>query len=179
MARVERERAFFGLAARETNCRCFDTVVDRVAQQVAERRFEEIEDVAIHLSRFAHQLPAHLLAKRARDVAHHARQTAGAVAERAHPALQRGIVKLLRQMRRAAVEALQIGQALGEQMLRFCGEAAQFFERGVCARIELQIGKCFVQLIQRTRAVTLDTLDAQHRLREGFEPARFDQRFAG
>ena len=155
MAGVERKRAFFGLAAREAHRGRFDAVVDRVAQHVAERRFEQIENVAVDLSRFADQLPAHLLAERARDVAHHARETAGAVAEGAHPALQCGVVKLLRQVGRAAVEAFQIGEALGEQMLRLCREAAQFFERGVRARVELQVGERFVQLIERARAVAL------------------------
>jgi hypothetical protein len=92
MAGFQDQRGFSRLAICEALFGRFDTMVERVAQQMAERRVEHIEDVAIDLRRFADDRKAHPFAERAREVTHDARIGVGRVAERAHPALQRFVV---------------------------------------------------------------------------------------
>ena len=64
----------------------FQPMVQRIADQVIERRFEPVEDVAIDPGRLTHHLELRLLAKLPSDVADQAREAADAVGQGPHPA---------------------------------------------------------------------------------------------
>ena len=60
-------------------------MVHRIAQQMRQRRFESLENVAVHLGIFASHFQARFLPKRAGQITHHARKTSDTFAERTHP----------------------------------------------------------------------------------------------
>src|SRR5436190_18456713 len=99
---------------------------------MSERRFEFREHVAIHLRRLAADLEAYLLSERMRDVANHARKAGDHVGERTHAARDRFIVHALRQLTRALVEQLQVGEPLRDVLLTLDGGAKRVGQR--CAR---------------------------------------------
>jgi hypothetical protein len=141
-------------------------------------RVEHVENVAVHLGRFADHREAHPLAERTRQVAHDARIHVRRVAERAHPALQRLVVQLLRKVGAAPVEAIQLVDLRIQLMLQLAERAAHAVERFGGARVE-RFGEGFVQRVECACGIALRAFDAQHRRGERFQPARFDQRFAG
>jgi hypothetical protein len=77
-----------------------------------------------------------LFVERTRDVADHACKTTGCIDERSHPAFERFVVELLRQVRRAPVVVFQLRQTFAELALRFCVKTADFIECGERAGIE-------------------------------------------
>ncbi len=177
VARLQRDARLGRLAASHAQLGGLDAVVERVAQQVAERRVEHVEQVAIDLGGFADDRETHPLAQRTRQVAHHARIGAGGVAERPHPALQRLVVELLGDMAAAPLEAVELVDAGRERALQVVHHLPHLVERGLAPGVEI-VGQAFVERVERARRVALRAPDAQHRIGEGLEPARFDQRFA-
>ena len=73
--------------------RRFAAVIDRVSQQVRQRRFQALQDVAVHLRVLAGDFQPRLLAQRARQIAHHARKSRNAIPKRPHPGPQHFQVK--------------------------------------------------------------------------------------
>ena len=82
MARFDAHSTHHGFACCQARLGGLDTVVDRVPQQVIQRRFEALEHVPVDFGGLAMKLELHLTIELTRDVAHHARQAVYAVAER-------------------------------------------------------------------------------------------------
>ena len=95
----------------------FAAVIHGVAQQVRQRAFQPLQDVAVHLGIFADDFEPHLLAQGAGQVAHHARETANAIAEGPHARAQHFQIHALRKVRGAAVEHVQFLHAIGQKLL--------------------------------------------------------------
>ena len=94
---LEPDAALGGLAGGLPLLGAFDAMIDGVAQQMAERRIETFEDVAIDLRRLADDLQPDLLAEAVADVAHHARQRVDPVGEGPHPHLERLVIEAVRE----------------------------------------------------------------------------------
>ena len=86
MPRFEDQLSLRGLARREAHLRRLDTVIDGVAQQVIQRCFELLENVAVHVGGLAANLERHRLAKALGQIPHHAREAVQAIGEGAHAA---------------------------------------------------------------------------------------------
>ena len=71
MGGAQANQAFFRLARQQALFRGFDAVIDRVAQQVSQRRFELFQHVAIDLGFLAFDLQAHLFAQIAPQIPDH------------------------------------------------------------------------------------------------------------
>jgi hypothetical protein len=117
MAGFHADKAIGGLADSVALGRSFATMIHGVAQQVGKRSFQPIEDVPVHLRALSDDFEPHALAESARQIPHHPRKAAGAVGEGAHPCAKHFQIKPVRQMRRAAIEPIQLFQALGEELL--------------------------------------------------------------
>ena len=111
-------------------------MVEGVAQQVPERRFECRQDVAIDLGRLADDLEPRLLAERVGDVADHAWKRLHTVGERPHPAGQRLVVQAVRQVERSAIEHLELDEPLGQELMTLQNGAPHPTERGVALLVE-------------------------------------------
>ena len=103
-------------------------MIHGVAQQVRQRTFQSLQDVAVHLGVLADDFEAHLLAQGAGQVAHHARKAADAIAEGAHARAQHFQIHALGKVSRAAVEHIQLLHSLGQELLAFGDLAAQLVE---------------------------------------------------
>ena len=116
MRGLELDQPFNRLAHRDALVRRFNAVIDRIAQQMSQRRFELFQYVAIHLGLFAVDFQPHLFAKGAAQVTHHSRLTDQHIGKRAHPAGQGGVVEQLRTLpglgayTAAAVAAIAFGR---------------------------------------------------------------------
>src|SRR6185503_3168699 len=115
MPGLETDDALGWLARGETALGRLHSVVDRVAQEVAKRRIEGSQDVAVHARRLARDVEPYGLAQRLAQVAHHARERLNAVREGTHPAGDRFVVESLRQACGATIELLDFGETLCEQ----------------------------------------------------------------
>lgn len=177
MARFEREARFLGLARARARGRLFDAVIERVAQQVAERRIEHFEDVAVDLSRFAIDDETHALAERARQIAHHARPGVGGVAERTHAALQGFVVEALRELGAAPVDAVEVVETFGELAFERAQRRAHVGERGARVGVE-RVAVAFVELAERRQHAALRAAHAQQAVGERTDAARLHQRLA-
>ena len=76
------------LAGRAAIVRHFDAVVECVADQVVERRFEPIEDVAVNAGGLTDDLKPRLLAELTSQVADQTRKPADTIGQWPHPAGQ-------------------------------------------------------------------------------------------
>ena len=129
VARLDPHQALRRLARRLARLRRLDAVIDGVAQQMAERRVELGQNVAVHLRRAADDLELHPPAERAGEIAHHARQALDAVGERPHAAGQRFLVEPMREVDGAPVEHLELGQPLRQELLVLDHAALRLGER--------------------------------------------------
>ena len=84
----------------------FEAVIERVADQMVERRFQPVEDIAIDAGGLADDLEPRLLAQLAGQVADQAREAADAVGQRPHPAGQHFVVQPAGEVLAAASELL-------------------------------------------------------------------------
>ena len=169
--RLARGRAFLGH---------LQAVVQCVAEQVAQRRFELVQNVAVHVGRLAEDFKPDLLAESAGDVAHHPLHAVRAVRERSHAAgdnlaVQPSIqIVGLPGMRLEFLDADdKIAAALRQLRQRFFGGPQQ------SVRPSVRHGQVAVQLFERIRHAVLLLLQSQQGLRERLQPMGFDQRFPG
>ena len=112
------------LSARRRSSDLFAAVIHRVADEVAERRFEFLEDVAVHLRVFADDFKTDFFPERAGKVANHARNASHAFAKRPHAALQNFTIQPVRKICRTAVVHFQIHEAVGQKLAAL----ADFFD---------------------------------------------------
>ena len=82
-----------GLAGRAAFLERLNPMVNGVAQEMAQRRVELDQNVAVHLGGLADDIQSHLLPQRAAQVAHHARKCLNAITERPHAAGERLVVQ--------------------------------------------------------------------------------------
>ncbi len=116
--RLDSEKALGPLAGRAPLFGRFDAVIEGVAEKVAERRLELSENVAIDLRRLSRYFQLHLLAKRAGQIAHKSRKPLHAIAEWAHPAGKGFAVQTMREVHRAAIELIEVGEPIRQQPAR-------------------------------------------------------------
>ena len=100
-----------------------DAVVQRVADQVVERRLEPVEDVAVDAGGLAGDLEPRLLAQLAGQVADQAGEAADAVGQRAHPAGQHLVVQPAGEVLALVRERLERLDRLGQGLQALGGPA--------------------------------------------------------
>ena len=118
--RLEHDRADRRLAGGRAGRRRLDPVVERVADQVRERRLELVEDVAVDTGLLAADLEPHLLAEGAGDVPHQSGKTVDAVGERSHAADDHLVVETIGEVLVApgeALEVLDVSRQGGEELV--------------------------------------------------------------
>ncbi len=152
-------------------------MVERVAQQVGQRRLDLRENVAVHLGLLARHRQAGLLAQLPREVPHHARERLRAVGKwpHAHPA--RVAIQPRRKPRRRAVEAVQLLHARLQEPQALRRLSLRLLQRDPRALVRLR-PEPLAQFFQRSRQLLLPALEPQQTAVEGFQPARLHQRFA-
>ena len=134
MARLQRDGALCWFASRYALLGRFQTVIDRVAQQVVERAFDFGEDVAVHQRVLAVDDQAHFFTQAARQIAHHARKGVHTVAKWPHPQRQHLVQHLLRNAQQAPLIGLQLRQPIAHSGLERCGlfvDGVQLFLDGL------------------------------------------------
>jgi hypothetical protein len=148
VARLQHDAAFFRLAAGAALRRILHGMVDGVAQQVAERRLQLVEHVAIDLGVLADDLQPHALVQFLGEVAHQARQRAGAVGEGTHAAGDRLLVQAARDAAGALVIQLQFLQPLRGVALQLRHAPAQLGQAGVTGLVERHRRQALLQLVK-------------------------------
>ena len=169
-ARLAGARSFLG---------AFDAVIDGVAQQMAERRVELLENVAIDLRAFADDLEPHPLAEIARDVADHAREGADAIGEWPHADHQRLIVEAVREARGLVIGCLELVELLRQKLPAGDEAAAGPRQRGAGAFSSRCRGKAACSVSSAPAVSRCIRFSRSSDWRERPEPARLDERFAG
>jgi len=99
VASFEADCAFGGFAGPLSLLGCFAAVIHSITQEVGQRAFQSLQDVAIHLGILADDFEPHLLADGACEVAHHAGKVADSIAEGPHPGAQHFEIHALRKVR--------------------------------------------------------------------------------
>ena len=154
-------------------------VIDRVADQVRQRRFELLQDVAVHLGAVADDDQPRLLAERPGHVADEPREAVGAVAERAHAAGDDLAVQADVEVFGAGRVVVEVG-GLGIQLLPARGPLAA----GVGDQVgELDrghpAGGGVVRGVEHRREQVVLLLQLEQRRGERRQPPRLNERFAG
>ena len=148
VARFEANGALGGFAGALPLLAGFAAVIHRVAQQVRQRAFQSLQDVAVHLGVLADDFEPHLLAQRAGQVAHHARKAADAIAEGPHARAQHFEIHALRKVGRAAVEHVQLLHPVGQKLLAFGRFAAQLVKLMFRALGQVLFAQPVAQVVQ-------------------------------
>ncbi len=95
MARMDAQSRLGSLALRHSLSRRLNAVVDGVGDQVRDRRFQPLQNVAIDARTLAQHLKPHLLAQLARGITHQPRRSPDALGERPQTPGQNAAVKVL------------------------------------------------------------------------------------
>ena len=148
VAGFEADGALGGFAGALALLGRFAAVIHGVAQQVSERTFQSLQDVAIHLGILADDFEPHLLADGSCQVAHHAGKAADPIAERPHPGAQHFEIHALRKVRGAAVEQVQLLQAVGQKLLAAGHFVGQLVKLLFCAPGQIGFTEALAQVIQ-------------------------------
>ena len=93
MARLQADGPDRRLAGRAAVVRHFETMVQGIADQMVERRFESIEDVAVDAGGLTDDLEPRLLAKLTSQVTDQARKAAYTIGQWPHPAGQHFVMQ--------------------------------------------------------------------------------------
>ena len=176
MSRFNAQHCLRGFALRAPFIGRLDSVVERVAQQMVERRIEARENVAVNRHAFANDLQTRLFAQRTRKVAHRTRQRRGGVGERSHAARKNFVIKLRRSFLAAAN-----GRLDGEEMRDHAFSA--FFNDSARARHQSRVEPSSANLRAQTIEFVFEThehaLEIERLLVNHAQSPRFQHGFAG
>ena len=142
MRGAQANQTFGGLTGQYTLFGGLNTVIDGIAQQVGQGRFEFFQHIAINLGFFALNFQANRLAQRAPQITHHALLPHQHVGKRPHATSQRGVVKQLRTLTRVPAKLIQLSGLLAEQMLRL-------------GHYPPRIGQCLLRFMAQPRVLEL------------------------
>src|SRR5262245_13127401 len=98
MGSFEAYSAFLGFANSQTLFRRFNTMIDRIAYQVAERRLKTLQDIAVYLRGTPNDLKADVLPQPPFNIMHHTRQTLYPVLKGTHTAGDRFAIEAIGQV---------------------------------------------------------------------------------
>ncbi|MNP09988.1 hypothetical protein D3C76_1021180 [compost metagenome] len=115
--RPDSDHSLGRLAGEDAPLRRFDAVVDGIAQQMHQGRFEFLQHIAIDLGFLALDFQAHLLTQRAAQIAHHACLPGQHIGKWTHPAGQRSVIKQLRTLAGLPAELIELYGLLHQHML--------------------------------------------------------------
>ncbi|MCY1178859.1 hypothetical protein D9M73_192320 [compost metagenome] len=117
MGRAQANQTFSRLAGQQALFREFDAVVDRVAQQVSQRRLELFQHVAIDLGLLAFNFQSHLFTQVAPQITDHAHLPGQHIGKGPHATGQRRVVQHLRPLTGMPGELIEFGVLFHEQLL--------------------------------------------------------------
>ena len=101
-------------------------MIDGIAEQVGQRRFQPIEDVPIDLRVFTNDFEPHFLAERTGQVAHHSRKALSAIGKGTHARAQDLEIQAVGKVGGAPIEQIQLLDPLGEEALAIANFMQQF-----------------------------------------------------
>ena len=171
MPGFELDGRFRRFAGSHTLLRRFTAVIHRVAEQVRQRRFQPVKNVAVHLRILADDLEPDLFAKGVRQIAHHAREAPCSVGKRAHSCPQHFEVKPVGKMSRTAVEQIQFLQPFAEIAPGFGSAIEQFTDVSLRLFRRAFLIQQLPQIIERAFHLVVHPLKPLHGLGEGAQPA--------
>ncbi|MNP35810.1 hypothetical protein D3C76_1291590 [compost metagenome] len=153
-------------------------MVDCIAQQMGQRRFELFQHIAVDLGLFTVYLQTHLLAQRAAQVSHHTALAGKHIGKRAHAAGQGCVVQQLRALAGLPAEFVKVGGLLLQDVLGFHQQPlrlGQCFQHRQALAAAFQLG---LQAIEGAHALAVHALEALQGGQIGFEALGLDQRLA-
>ena len=128
VARRQLEDAFRGLSGLLPLGGRFDSVVDGIAQEMIDRSFEPLENVAVDGRGLAGDLQPRGFPERVSKVPGHAWKHRYAVREWPHPAVQNFLIQARRQAGEAAIEQLEFFQTRGHGSLNAGHAIVEFIQ---------------------------------------------------
>lgn len=179
VAGADGDPALGRLAGGEAGFRRLDTVIDGIAQQVGERRFEFFQDIPVDLGAFALDQQAHLLAQRAAQVANHPRLAAKDVGEWPHPRGQRRVVEHLGTLAALPGELVEIGDVLHQHLLAFANQLPRLAEHGLGLRVEGGFLDRLAYHVERAAGAGLQATQALQGIGQRLDALELHQRLAG
>ena len=123
----------------------FQSMIEGVAQEMRQRRFQSFQDFPVHAGGLARDFKADLLVQLPCQIAHHPRESQHPVGKGAHPAGNSLAIKALGQIGRPAREEIHLFEMLGGQLAAFVG-----FPLGL-DQARLQVSETVSFLAQRTQ----------------------------
>ncbi|MNS25626.1 hypothetical protein D3C72_575240 [compost metagenome] len=178
MGRAQANQTFRRLAGQQALLRGFDAVVDRVAQQVSQRRFELFQYVAIDLGLFAFNFQAHLFAQIAPQIPDHPHLPGQHIGKGPHATGQRRVVQHLRPLAGMPGELVEFGVLFHEQLLGLREQAPRILKGFLGLQAQGVILEMHIEILQCAQAVALHALESLHGRQVRFEALRFHQGLA-
>jgi len=175
MRSTQADQALFGLALEQALFRGFDAVVDRVTQQMSQRRFEFFQYIAVDLRLLAFDFQPHLFAKTAPQIPNHAHLTGEHVGKRAHAAGQRGVVEHLCTLAGLPGKFVKLGVLFREQLLRLGQQAPRIFKGFLGFEAQRLFLEMHIEAFQRPQTIVLHAPEALHGSQMRLESLGFDQ----
>ncbi len=167
MAGFQTHRSFLRLTAVPADLPGFDAVIDRVAQKVAERSFEPLQNLAVHRRGLSPHLKPNGFSERLRHVAHHPPESLNAVGKWTHAAVENFVIEAVGEIYESPLEELEVRKARRQSALTFGGLIPQIRQSPGSSFVRRcgwqQIGQtihCLAQLI-------LEALQSAQVRREG------------
>ena len=177
--RLQQNRADRRLPRGLPAVRLFDSVIERIADEVGERCLQLFQDVAVDTGLLATHLQSYLFAEGPRNVADQPREAADAVGEWPHPAGEDFMVQPARKVFGAAREALELlapPREAGEHGGGLLPEDVPYaIPQGRV--VEAAAIDAFVECRDRVAEPRLRGAQRQQRVDEGAELPRLHQRF--
>ncbi|MNO75825.1 hypothetical protein D3C76_668870 [compost metagenome] len=178
MRSAQTNQTFRRLAGQQALFREFDAVVDRVAQQVSQRRLELFQHVAIDLGLLAFNFQSHLFTQVAPQITDHAHLPGQHIGKGPHATGQRRVVQHLRPLAGMPGELVEFGVLFHEQLLGLREQAPRILKGFLGLQAQGVILEMHIEVLQCAQAVALHALESLHGRQVRFEPQGFHQGFA-
>ena len=94
-------------------------MIDGVPQEMSERRFQLLQNLAVGLSGLPSEFQVHFLVQRACEVTHHARKFPNAIGKRPHSRIQHFVIETRGQIEKPPIEKIQLLQLLLNDLVQF------------------------------------------------------------
>ena len=145
MAGAQQHTAFLRLALAQALGGWLDAVVDGIAQQVGQRRFQALQHVAVDLGVLTFDVQAHLFAQRAAEVAQHAGLATQHIGEGTHARGQGQVIELLGALTTMPDEVVEQLLMRLQLLLAFDQQVAALVEQRLGGGIQLAAEQMFTQ----------------------------------
>ena len=174
---TQADQPFGWLARQQALLRSFDTVIDGIAQQMDQGRFELFQHVAVNLGFFAFDFQADLLAQGTPQITHHALLPHQDIGERPHATSQGSVVEQLRALACLPAKLVEFGGLFAEQVLGL-GQHLPGIDQGLLGFMaDTRDLEVLIERIHSPQVGALHAFKALQGHQKGLEALGFDQGF--